>query len=643
MNPDSRSLDRGDSIPDVTRLVVYALASRGAALDPAVRTALEGLREHAARLVVVTSTSVSDADRADLRRLADRVQVGSGDAFRAEFYSIALADESVDDFDEILFTGDSWFGPVGEFAPVLERMSAEDADFWRMVENRHGPLREFPRQGFPRQTWPWSWVMVRRTAVASAPWVEFWSSRRAATDDSDSEQLFVAALEAAGLRGGYAFTTADFPDEHPAIFSAELLMDAGCPIVDRSLFGLYPPFLQQHAIVGREIVGALEKHGYPLSSFWPTLARTVPPKALNTNAGMLDILPAAGLDPEWTPRIVVIAYVSDVALAPELREKLDNLPSGYDLVITTNDGVKARQLRAIWENAENRSYAHFEVRVTPAGGGRDMSDFFVACRDVILSDRYDLIVKVHARRNRGKTVNLRRYFRRYQWENLLDSPEHVAGIIRLFETEPGLGLVFPPMIHIGYSTMGRGWSVYRDAAAELLEEMRVTVPQDLVSPLAPYGAMWVARPAALRSLAARGWTYRDYRGPANRDLARVQERIVVSVAAQDGFHSRTVLTRSHAGISHTALEFKADEMLATTTGYPVDQVALMHRAGPTGRGGIVGLSRMYLRLNHPVISRAVLPPMALAERVFMSTQRARRTAVESLRGWRVRPTRGGRR
>ena len=63
-----------------------------------------------------------------------------------------------------------------------------------------------------------------------------------------------------------------------------------------------------------------------------------------------------------------------------------------------------------------------DVRVTPASKGRDMSDFFVGCRDVLLSGDYDLIVKVHSRRKQHKTMNVRRYFRRYQYENLLNSP-----------------------------------------------------------------------------------------------------------------------------------------------------------------------------------------------------------------------------
>ena len=100
----------------------------------------------------------------------------------------------------------------------------------------------------------------------------------------------------------------------------------------------------------------------------------------------------------------------------------------------------------------------------------------------------------------------------------------------------------------------------------------------------------------------------------------MQERLVVAAAAQRGFHSRTVLAASHAAISHTALDFKNDQMFATLRGYPLDAILLLQRAGHTGYGGIVGLARMYLRLNHRLIARAVLPVLAATQWVYERTQ-----------------------
>jgi rhamnosyltransferase len=239
-----------------------------------------------------------------------------------------------------------------------------------------------------------------------------------------------------------------------------------------------------------------------------------------------------------------------------------------------------------------------------------MSAFLIECRDVLLDGSYDLVLKLHSKKSSRKSFNADRYFVRHQLENLLSSPGYAANVLALFQREPGLGVVFPPMIHIGIPTMGRGWSVHRPRAEELLASMGVQVPLDGVSPLAPLGGMWIARPEALVLLLQREWTYEDF-APSKRhpyaDLARTQERTIAYVAGERGYHCRTILNAEHAAISHTAIEYKLDQLASTTPGYPIEQIQFLHRAGWTGHGGVVGLARMYLRLNHPGASRAIDP------------------------------------
>ena len=56
------------------------------------------------------------------------------------------------------------------------------------------------------------------------------------------------------------------------------------------------------------------------------------------------------------------------------------------------------------------------------------------------------------------------------------------------------------MIPIGYPTMGRAWWSNKPGFEKLAAELGIHVPLDDVSPLAPYGPMFVARPEALRLL-----------------------------------------------------------------------------------------------------------------------------------------------
>lgn len=595
------------------RVVVYLLVGD---LTAAAAYAIDALVSAAGHVVVIAregALATGDWHRWS----ADAVHPIAAEVVAPIAYRRAVDDllARSDAVDEVVLTGDVWFGPVADLSPILARMSGERVDHWSMLDPAVVPAH--PEEGFPPPHESWVWTSVSRDFVLSPTWARFWAGR------DHSEGALARAVSEDGARSANAFPSAHLGDA-AAILAPDLLIEAGAPIVRRTAFGLYPPYLHQQAFLGRDVLRRMSETGYPADIALDSLARSVPPKALNTSAGLLEIIPAVPhADPARMPRIVVVAHVSDGDKAAALRDALSTLPPGWDLVVTTGDGRKASKLAEVFAVDPARGPASVDIRVTPGGRGRDMGDFFVACRDIVHSDRYDLLVKVHARPMRRKTANVRRYFRRYQLENLLASPDHVRAILQRFEVEATLGLVFPPMMHIGFATMGRAWAGLREHASTLSERLAMTVPLDVHSPLAPFGGMWIARPAALRRLAI-GWQYRDYAKPGRRlygDLARLQERMLVPAAAQDGYHTRTVLAAQHAAISHTALEFKVDELFSTTTGYPVDQIRLMHRAGRTGYGGLVGLTRMYLSLNHRFGAAVILPVLGLVERSYALVRR----------------------
>lgn len=594
-----------------SRLIIYALSNVRAAEEPHVLRALDALREMASRLVVLLPGPSSGGKTISLGAVDDVVTF-DGRQFRNEMYSSALERELAlnDRVDEVVLTGDGWFGPVGTgLATVVRRMAALEVHAWEFVEERGRLDHDFAPQGFPVLERPALWLALRGALVDPANWPNFGSP------------LTAAGIEAAGYATASAYSGGDLGHSDPALHAVPKLLAAGCPILPSLPFTLYPPFLQRHAIIGSQILVAARDSGFEMTEVLASLCRSVAPKALNTNLALLEVIDVEEREPEHgNHRLAVLAHVTDLDAAEDLFERIRTLPDGYDLYVTTTDGRNAASLRGRLGQADTSGFRKSEVRVTPASRGRDMSDMFIACRDVLLSDEYDIIVKVLARPMGKKTRVVREYSMRYQLDNLLGSKSRTLQILQMFSKEPGLGLVFPPMIHIGYHTMGRAWGPYRPAARRLAERIGVRVPLDEVSPLAPFGGMFYARSSALRMLAECEWTYSDYGHRGDLEyyhLARVQERLLTAAAAERGFHTRTVLTAEHAEISHTDLEFKADQIFSTTSGYPVEQITLLQRAGRTGRGGVVGLSRMYLSLNHPRLARLLLPLMQRAEGVFL--------------------------
>lgn len=597
---------------DGRRALIYAIWDRRGGVEDYVRYALEHLRPHVDRLLVVVNGTLDDAGRAALESVTDEVLVRENTGFDigAHQYALAHLGGALADYDEVILCNDTWFGPVRPFGPLFERMDARAVDFWGMTD--HPRLTPNPFTGGPElpEHLQSFWIAVRRRMHQSEAWARYWRELPVFTSYEDAVQLhevlFSAAFRELGFQAEAAFPHADYPSDHAALFNADLLLRDGCPILKRRPFFHYPLFLNRHGVVDRWTLADVERYGYPVELILRNLARTVEPKVLNTNAAMHEVLPEVDVsyDASRPLRTVAILHIFYVEMTDEMLDLVDTLPGAYDLVVTTPDAERAAGIRAIID-ARPREGRSVEVRVLPSNDGRDQSAFLIECRDVLLSGRYDLVVKLHSKKTPQDGFAVGRHFAQQQFRNLLNSPGYTANLVALFQKEPGLGLVYPPMIHIGYPTMGRGWWSNKPGFAQLAEEMGIHVPLDEISPLAPYGSMYVARPEALRRLVEQEWRYEDFGGAeAYRDggLAHILERMPTYAAAEDGYHTRTASTAEYLSISHTAMEFNLDQMSATTMGDIVDRALLIKRAGYVGEGRLRDFVRMYFGL-HPRVGR----------------------------------------
>jgi len=616
---ETTTATRGPDGETVKRVIFYLFYDKRGEVDEYIPYKLEALRPFADHLFVIVNGDLTEGGRATLEAVADTVWQRENVGFDVWGYKEALSHFGRDrlaEYDEIVLMNYTWFGPVRPFAPLFERMEATGADFWGVTDYGEETPNPFTKKGILHRHIQSHWIAVRPRMFLSPEWEEYWRTMPPITTYLESvlnhESRFTHHFEQCGFTSAVAYPEAEYPTQHPALLNADLLLDDGCPILKRRPFFHYPPYLDQHAVIGRWTIDRAEHYGYPVRMMWQNLARNSPPKTLNADAAMLEILPDVDVsyDPSNPLRLAAIIHIFYEDMTDELLDRAVLLPSPVDVYITTTDAEKAATIETIIRERADERIARSEVRVLPSNRGRDLSAFFIACRDVLRSGAYDLIVKIHSKKTVQDSFNAGRYFKLQQLDNVLNSAGFAANAVALFQKEPGLGMVFPPMIHIGYPTMGRGWYGNRPRTEELCEELGIRVPLDEISPLAPYGCMWMVRPEALRLMTDREWRYDEYAPPSqHRDgsLAHVQERLIAYAAAELGYHVRTIGSAEQMAISHTALDFKLDQMGATMPGYPIDQIQFLHRAGWLGYGGIVALTRVYLKLNHPRIARALKP------------------------------------
>ena len=73
---------------------------------------------------------------------------------------------------------------------------------------------------------------------------------------------------------------------------------------------------------------------------------------------------------------------------------------------------------------------------------------------------------------------------------------------------PRSGMVFPPVYHIAYPTLGHAWFLNKERAEQEARPAGDPVPFDDTTPLSAYGSFFIARPEALRAITSAGFTPR---------------------------------------------------------------------------------------------------------------------------------------
>ncbi|MEZ3160058.1 rhamnan synthesis F family protein [Microbacterium sp. BWT-B31] len=618
---------------DGRRLLIYVVYDVRGDVEDYIPYALRELRVHVAHILVVVNGTLTARGRAALAPVADEVLERENRGFDIWGYKAGLdhLGESIAEYDEVILANDTWFGPINPFGPVFDQMDGQSLHFWGMTDHARVEPHPFTQTGYLPYHLQSYWIAARKSMFLSDTWRAYWRDLPEMNSYSDAvvkhEGVFTEHFSDAGFIGEVAFPIVTETAENYPVLYARQLLEAGCPTLKRRPFFQWPAHLDRLAVIGRWTLDVAEKSGYPLELIYQDLARNVQPRVYNADAAMLSVLPEQDVsyDSSAPLRTVVLAHIFYAEMTDEMLDRAEMLPGDYDLVVTTADEEKAAAIRQVIAGRRRRGKS--EVRVVASNNGRDQGAFLIDCRDVLLDGGYDLVVKIHSKKTPQDIFHVGRHFRRQQFLNLLNSPGYTANVVALFQQEPGLGIVYPPMIHLGHPTLGHSWWSNKHGFYERCKQLGIRVPLDDISPLAPFGSMYIARPAALRILVEHEWTYDDFGGSeAYQDggLAHILERMPSYAAGELGYHTRTIANAEYFAMSHTALDYKLDQMSETIPGATMDQIGVLRDLGYMGAGNMSDFVRMYMHRHRPDDEQAIETWYQRAERVRVILARLRR-------------------
>lgn len=613
------------------RVAFYLFFDPDGQVDDYVLYKLEQLREHVEHIFVVSNGPLSPAGRERLEPVADTVWERENVGFDVWGYKEAqerFGWERLAEYDELILLNYTFFGPIFPFGELFDRMDAADVDFWGITE--HDQVDPHPHHGvgvMPRHIQS-HWIAVRRQMFLSDEYRAYWRDMPMITSYDESidrhEARFLVHFESLGFVSQIAFPLENYPSAHPIFDDIVLMLRDRLPIVKRRLFFHDPLYLDRFAIIARDAMAEIERSGYPSDLIWRNIVRGAKPRVLATNLTLNEVLPEhafpdadpRALDRSSLPSVAVVCHLYYDDLVGEILDSVATIPGDVDLYITTTDDEK----RARIEDAIAASgFAGLsDVRVIESNRGRDISAFVVGCADVLRNEKYELIVKIHGKKSAQDGYNIGTWFKRHLIENLLASPGYTENLVALFQRQSTLGMVFPPVIHMGYPTMGHAWFANKEPAKKFAKRLGITVPFDDTTPLSAYGSMFVARRSAIAQLAELGLTWDDFPaegGYKDGTLAHVIERMFSYVALGNGYHVRTVMSPEMAAINYSFLEYKYQAVSAYLPAYGIEQVPYLEATSGGAAPSPLALAKRMVA-GKPAVANALRPVYQVARRAF---------------------------
>lgn len=592
-------------------------------VDDYILGCLGSLQQHMDYLLVVSNSSLDETNRKRLESVSSEVMERKNVGYDVGAYRDGLRHlgwDHMGDYDELVLFNYTFFAPIHPWAGLFERTDKWDTDFWGITEHDEVRPHPFlPKLVMPRHIQS-HWIAVRSSLSTTKDWRTYWEDMPPIESYNDSiqwhESRFTGYFNALGYRHEVAYNVDDYPSANPVFDNASLLLQDGCPILKRRNLFHNPLHLDRFAIIGADMLEQARAAGYDTDLILSNLARTSKPRDLVTNAGLTWVVPQSASEETYAAaakqKVLAVAHIFYADMAEEILQRLSVLPKGYYLVATTSNEENQAQIRAVME----RYGVEGEVRVVASNRGRDIGAFLVDCNDVLSSDKWDIVVKIHSKKSVQDDYNAAQLFKTHLYDNLLNSRAHVANILAEFAAHPALGMVLAPLPHMGYPTMGHAWFTNREPAQAVAKRLGINVPFDKDMPLATYGSMFIARPQALTKLVNAGFKPENFPvegGYKDGSLAHVLERLMAYAALSEGFYVRPVLAPKWAEVYYGYLEYKLAAVSSFLPPFTIDQVPyLKAHGGPIPN--VLASIKINIMLRQPKVGNALKPAYRLVRK-----------------------------
>lgn len=561
------------------RCAIFVYFDREGNVDDYVTYLLKHLRPCVSNILAVCNGELKEEGKAKLESVADQVLFQENKGFGIEEYKEGLfyyGFQELLEYDEILLLNHTFFGPLYPFSEMFDIMEKKDIDFWGITKSFQASpdLPDAIQYGYtPEYIEPY-FMVFRKRFFKTEDFRSYWEN----LPDICGYEGTVGYQEAIFIKEfadkGYQWAVyADCPELEQYTFDAlrdfptYLIKEKRCPVIKRCCF--FHEYGDTISRSGgeetREAFAFIEKKlDYDTGLIWDNILRLENQadikKQLHLNYVLSSKLPLKKTVPRLTAALVLHIYYTE--LTEYCLHYVTSMPEGTDIYITVPTEEKKQYVQTVFEPLKGY---HWEIRVT-GNSGRDVVPFLRDCKDI--TGQYDLVCKVHAKKSYHDALMISGESWRHKcFENLLKSRIFVKNVMAVFEDNPYLGLLAPPMPHHGpyYPTCGKGeWGGNFPITKEVARKLGLSVSMiPNKEPIAPLGSMFWARTKALKGLFAYEWNYEEFPEEpiaADETVLHAIERIYPFCVQQEGYYPAWLMADTYARIEFTNWRFINGEL-----------------------------------------------------------------------------------
>ena len=571
------------------RAGVYVFYDSEGIVDGYVSYYLRELHKVVDYLVVVVNGKLTNEGRKVLVDVSDAMFVRENIGYDSWAYKAGvefIGWDALKQYDELVLTNSSLFGPLYPFEQVFERMEADACDFWGMhatYENRNikdwfgTPLK----WGYKPDGIASNFLVFKKSVLESVEFRQFWNNLKTVENYFQACVYFEMELYMVLNDAGFVSSTVDgggyrTESPSPTVYNAyDMIVKDKVPVIRNKAF--YDPHgvLDYCTDMPRDIMKYIEQNtAYDCNMIWDRLLRTTNLYDLKNWFNLNQILPHDyAYRYHQDKRIAVIFHTHYDDIIGQYLHNIEAFPDGTDFFFTADSMEKLDRIKGLLTPVKERY--HFEYRLIE-NRGRDVSALVVGCRDVVMHGNYDLICFMHDKKGIGNKIEYACVGHSYSdccFENVAASAEYVANVIDLFCEQPKLGLAVPPppMNANYYKFISGGWTLNYSNTVKLLEDLNIKVPmEESKPPVSAYGSVFWFRPEALMPLFQREWKYEDFVKepmPGDGTISHVIERTHGFIAQSQGFYTSIIMNATYAEQQVTRMTEIAHEYVDLTLQY----------------------------------------------------------------------------